>query len=91
MILWIEVGGSMIAIDTLVHNFLHRTGILHRFNANHLYRRISAPPSLCSFQNRRSAPWQRGQSRHSRSSRRCPNIGIALMHGKTGNSRLPFG
>src|SRR6266404_7366621 len=35
--LWIEVGGSMIAIDTLVHNFLHRTGILHRFNANHVY------------------------------------------------------
>ena len=30
---WIEVGGSMIAIDTLVHNFLHRTGILARFNA----------------------------------------------------------
>ena len=28
MVLWIEVGGSMIAIDTLVHNFLHRTGIL---------------------------------------------------------------
>ena len=27
---WIEVGGSMIAIDTLVHNFLHRTGILRR-------------------------------------------------------------
>jgi hypothetical protein len=35
--LWIEVGGSMIAIDTLVHNFLHRTGILARFNANHSY------------------------------------------------------
>jgi hypothetical protein len=35
--LWTEVGGSMIAIDTLVHNFLHRTGILARFNANHLY------------------------------------------------------
>src|ERR1700730_8882072 len=34
---WIEVGGSMIAIDTLVHNFLHRTGILQRFNANHQY------------------------------------------------------
>ena len=28
LVLWIEVGGSMIAIDTLVHNFLHRTGIL---------------------------------------------------------------
>jgi hypothetical protein len=35
--LWIEVGGSMIAIDTLVHNFLHRTGILHRFDAKHAY------------------------------------------------------
>ena len=28
MVLWTEVGGSMIAIDSLVHNFLHRTGIL---------------------------------------------------------------
>ena len=28
--LWIEVGGSMIAIDTLVHNFLHRTCCRHR-------------------------------------------------------------
>jgi hypothetical protein len=37
MVLWIEVGGRLIAIDTLVHNFLHRTGILARFNANHLY------------------------------------------------------
>ena len=37
MDIWIEVGGRMIAIDTLVHNFLHRTGILARFNANHLY------------------------------------------------------
>jgi len=37
MVLWTEVGGTMIAIDTLVHNFLHRTGILARFNANHLY------------------------------------------------------
>jgi len=35
--LWPEVGASMIAIDTLVHNFLHRTGILHRFDAAHAY------------------------------------------------------
>jgi hypothetical protein len=27
----------MIAIDTLVHNWLHRTGILHRFEADHAY------------------------------------------------------
>src|ERR1700731_1384042 len=37
MVLWIEVGGRLIAVDTLVHNFLHRTGILARFNGNHLY------------------------------------------------------
>ncbi|HEY7229853.1 MAG TPA: hypothetical protein VH558_05725 [Pseudolabrys sp.] len=34
---WREVGGSMIAVDTLVHNFLHRTGILRRFGAEHCY------------------------------------------------------
>jgi hypothetical protein len=35
--LWHEVGGSMIAVDTLVHNFLVRTGILGRFEADHSY------------------------------------------------------
>ena len=25
--LWFEVGATFVAIDTLVHNFLHRTGI----------------------------------------------------------------
>jgi hypothetical protein len=34
---WREVGGAMIAVDTLVHNFLHRTGILQRFEAHHSY------------------------------------------------------
>ena len=34
---WTEVGCSMVAIDTLVHNFLHRTGILGRFAADHAY------------------------------------------------------
>lgn len=34
---WIEVGASMIAIDTLVYNFLHRTGILRRFDAEQTY------------------------------------------------------
>jgi hypothetical protein len=45
---WIEVGGSMIAIDTLVHNFLHRTGILARFNANHLYGAACYRPGGCA-------------------------------------------
>ena len=46
--LWIEVGGSMIAIDTLVHNFLHRTGILAGFNANHLYGAACYRPGGCA-------------------------------------------
>jgi hypothetical protein len=32
---WHETGGSMIAIDTLVHKFLHRSGILTRCRAEH--------------------------------------------------------
>jgi hypothetical protein len=34
---WIEAGTVMIAVDTLVHNFLHRTGILRDLDAEHLY------------------------------------------------------
>jgi hypothetical protein len=34
---WFETGKGMIAIDTLVHNFLHRTGILHDCGASHAY------------------------------------------------------
>ncbi len=34
---WGEVGARMIAVDRLVHNFLHRTGILHRLDAEHAY------------------------------------------------------
>jgi hypothetical protein len=48
MVHWIEVGGGMIAIDTLVHNFLHRTGILARFNANHLYGAACYRPGGCA-------------------------------------------
>jgi hypothetical protein len=35
--MWFETGKSMIAIDTLVHNFLHRTGILHDCGTPHGY------------------------------------------------------
>jgi hypothetical protein len=34
---WVEAGAAMIAIDTLVHNFLVRTGILNRANSDHPY------------------------------------------------------
>jgi hypothetical protein len=45
---WVEVGGSMIAVDTLVHNFLHRTGILRRFRADHLYGLACYRPGGCA-------------------------------------------
>jgi hypothetical protein len=37
MKLWAEVGASMVAVDTLVHNFLARSGVLRRFDASHAY------------------------------------------------------
>jgi len=34
---WVITGASMIAVDTLVHAFLHRTGVLDRARAEHPY------------------------------------------------------
>jgi hypothetical protein len=45
---WHEVGGSMIAVDTLVHNFMHRTGILDRFDAHHTYGPACYRPNGCA-------------------------------------------
>jgi hypothetical protein len=45
---WREVGATMIAIDTLVHNFLHRTGILRRFGAAHSYGVGCYAPGGCA-------------------------------------------
>lgn len=35
--LWLAAGVHMIAVDTLVHNFLHRTGMLAALGSNHEY------------------------------------------------------
>jgi hypothetical protein len=35
--LWLEAGAGMIAIDSLVHNWLHRTGILSKLDSEHPY------------------------------------------------------
>jgi hypothetical protein len=45
---WIDIGTSMIAIDTLVHNFLIRTGILQRFDARHPYGSACYRPKGCA-------------------------------------------
>lgn len=35
--LWLEAGAAMVAIDSLVHNWLHRTGILGKLGCEHPY------------------------------------------------------
>ncbi|WP_292532184.1 hypothetical protein [Methylocystis sp.] len=45
---WATTGASMIAIDTLVHNFLHRTGALRRLGAEHLYGAGCYAPHGCA-------------------------------------------
>jgi hypothetical protein len=44
---WFDIGASFIVVDTLVHNFLHRTGILHRVNAPHPYGPACYQPNGC--------------------------------------------
>jgi hypothetical protein len=46
--LWTEAGVVMIAVDTLVHNFLHRTGILARLDAGHPYGPACYTPAGCA-------------------------------------------
>jgi len=46
--LWLEAGATFVAIDTLVHNFLHRTGILRRLSADHLYGLGCYRPGGCA-------------------------------------------
>jgi hypothetical protein len=46
--LWPEVGASMVAIDTLVHNFLRRSGTLYRLGANHPYGAACYRPNGCA-------------------------------------------
>ncbi len=45
---WLEVGVHLIAVDTLVHNFLHRTGILAQFKAAHPYGPGCYRPGGCA-------------------------------------------
>jgi hypothetical protein len=45
---WIEAGAVMIAVDTLVHNFLHRTGILRELEAEHPYGSGCYAPGGCA-------------------------------------------
>jgi hypothetical protein len=45
---WFDVGASFVVVDTLVHNFLHRTGILDRLSADHPYGDRCYQPGGCA-------------------------------------------
>lgn len=44
---WVTAGTWMIAVDSLVHNFLHRTGTLARFKVEHAYGSACTAPGGC--------------------------------------------
>jgi len=52
---WVTAGAGMIAVDSLVHNFLHRTGSLRRCGADHYYGPACYAPSGCADILRRFA------------------------------------
>ena len=86
---WVEVGASMIAIDTLVHNFLHRTGILKRSEPNTLMALPATSqggvPKLLPWRPSRSTPMRsiRGSLLSSRGSSSTPFGVIAASRGST--------
>jgi hypothetical protein len=45
---WRDVGASFVVVDTLVHNFLHRTGILAQSHASHAYGAGCYRPNGCA-------------------------------------------
>ena len=52
---WFDAGIAMIAIDTLVHNFLHRTGILKECSFPHAYGALCYAPGGCADIIRRAS------------------------------------
>ena len=44
---WVTTGASFVAVDSLVHAFLHRTGILTGLKANHTYGPACTAPGGC--------------------------------------------
>jgi hypothetical protein len=46
--LWTKTATSLVAVDTLVHDYLHRTGILRRFSAEHPYGEACYKPGGCA-------------------------------------------
>ena len=45
---WVSTGAAMVAVDTLVHNWLHRTGIARQLGHEHPYGRLCYEPGGCA-------------------------------------------
>ncbi len=45
---WLTTGANLIVIDTLVHNWMHRTGILRELGAEHAYGSACYRPGSCA-------------------------------------------
>jgi hypothetical protein len=45
---WVTTGAAMVVVDSLLHNHFHRTGVLRRFGAEHLYGLRCYAPGGCS-------------------------------------------
>lgn len=45
---WIATGAGMVVIDSLLHNHLHRTGVLRQFKAEHPYGARCYSPGGCA-------------------------------------------
>jgi hypothetical protein len=45
---WVSTGAHMIPVDSLVHSFFHRTGILRHCEAQHLYGDACYAPNGCA-------------------------------------------
>ena len=45
---WVELGRSFVVVDSLVHNFLHRTGILAAYGHSHAYGQACYGKAGCS-------------------------------------------
>lgn len=46
--IWFETGASFVVVDTLVHNFLHRTGVMKRLSNEHAYGPKCYGPNGCA-------------------------------------------
>lgn len=98
---WFEVGKGMIAVDTLVHNFLHRTGILADFGMTHTYgpgcyaeggcadiiRRVSAEIDATAFN--RSFPKDFPRFVQHAVWRYCAGDGLNICNGNQIDDRKP--